>query len=65
MGPGSKGSNQAVGVTRLGAHSSLAAIIGTDKLAEIATDLYATEGVGCDLICGDGPPDRRGICYSQ
>ena len=45
MGPGGKGSNQAVGVARLGAVSSLAAIIGTDKLAEIATDLYAVEGV--------------------
>src|SRR6185312_1620237 len=45
MGPGGKGSNQAVGTARLGAHSALAAMIGTDKLAGIATDLYAAEGV--------------------
>ncbi len=45
MGPGGKGSNQAVGVARLGADSYFAGIIGDDKLGEIATDLYATEGV--------------------
>lgn len=45
MGPGGKGSNQAVGTARLGASSSLVAIIGEDKLAEIAVDLYAAEGV--------------------
>lgn len=45
MGPGGKGSNQAVGVARLGARSFFAGIIGDDKLGEIATELYATEGV--------------------
>lgn len=45
MGPGGKGSNQAVGVARLGAKAYLAGIIGRDKLGEIATDLYAQEGV--------------------
>ena len=45
MGPGGKGSNQAVGTARLGAHSALVAMIGTDKLAGIATDLYAAEAV--------------------
>jgi len=45
MGPGGKGSNQAVGVARLGAESYFAGIIGRDKLGEIATDLYAREGV--------------------
>jgi ribokinase len=50
MGPGGKGSNQAVGVARLGAHSALLAMIGTDKLASIATDLYAAEGVDAALV---------------
>jgi len=50
MGPGGKGSNQAVGAARLGARSSLVAIIGTDKLAGIATDLYAAEGVDASLV---------------
>ncbi|MCW6510929.1 ribokinase [Lichenifustis flavocetrariae] len=50
MGPGGKGSNQAVGTARLGAHSALLAMIGTDKLAGIATDLYAAEGVDTALV---------------
>jgi len=50
MGPGGKGSNQAVGVARLGASSYFAGIIGNDKLAEIATDLYAAEGVNTQYL---------------
>ncbi|MBN1265720.1 MAG: ribokinase [Anaerolineales bacterium] len=50
MGPGGKGSNQAVGVARLGAQSAFAGIIGDDKLGEIATDLYEKEGVDCSLM---------------
>ena len=45
MGPGGKGSNQAVATARLGAQSYFAGIIGDDKLGEIAVDLYAAEGV--------------------
>ena len=45
MGPGGKGSNQAVATARLGARSYFAGIIGDDKLGEIATNLYANEGV--------------------
>ena len=36
MGPGGKGSNQAVGVARLGAQAHFAGIIGDDRLGEIA-----------------------------
>jgi ribokinase len=50
MGPGGKGSNQAVATARLGARSALLALIGTDKLASIATDLYAAEGVDTALV---------------
>jgi ribokinase len=50
MGPGGKGSNQAVATARLGASSALLALIGTDKLASIATDLYAAEGVDASLL---------------
>ena len=45
MGPGGKGSNQAVGVARLGALAYFAGIIGADRLGEVATDLYGREGV--------------------
>lgn len=45
MGPGGKGSNQAVGTSRLGASASFVGVIGSDKLGEIATELYAREGV--------------------
>ena len=45
MGPGGKGSNQAVATARLGAQSSLVGLIGEDKLGEIAIDLYRNEGV--------------------
>jgi len=54
MGPGGKGSNQAVAVARLGARSSLLAILGSDKLAGIATDLYAAEGVDACLVTTRG-----------
>jgi ribokinase len=50
MGPGGKGSNQAVASARLGARSSLLAMVGADKLASIATDLYASEGVDSSLV---------------
>jgi ribokinase len=50
MGPGGKGSNQVVGVARLGAESYFAGIIGLDKLGEIATDLYAREGVNTQYL---------------
>lgn len=50
MGPGGKGSNQAVGAARLGAASYFAGIIGDDKLGEIATDLYTAQGVDTSYL---------------
>jgi ribokinase len=46
MGPGGKGSNQAVGAARLGAESHLVAVIGDDLFGEVAVKLYQQEGVG-------------------
>ena len=54
MGPGGKGSNQAVATARLGARSSLLAMVGDDKLASIATDLYSAEGVDASLVTTRG-----------
>ncbi len=45
MGPGGKGSNQAVGAARLGAESHLVAVIGADSFGEVALELYRREGV--------------------
>jgi ribokinase len=50
MGPGGKGSNQAVGVARLGVKSCFSGIIGDDKLGEIALDLYQKENVDFSLL---------------
>ncbi len=46
MGPGGKGSNQAVGAARLGAESHLVAVIGADIFGDVGVDLYKQEGVG-------------------
>lgn len=45
MGPGGKGSNQAVGAARLGAESHFVGLIGEDLFGEMAVQLYAAEGV--------------------
>ncbi|MCX6048231.1 MAG: ribokinase [Chloroflexi bacterium] len=46
MGPGGKGSNQAVGAARLGADSHFVGMIGEDLFGEMAIKLYAAERVG-------------------
>lgn len=45
MGPGGKGSNQAVGAARLGAESHFVGLIGEDPFGEMAVNLYAAERV--------------------
>jgi ribokinase len=50
MGPGGKGSNQAVGAARLGAESHFVACIGNDLFGEIGTRLYAAEGIGIEHL---------------
>jgi ribokinase len=50
MGPGGKGSNQAVAAARLGAESHFVGIIGADPLGKIARALYEEEGVRTDHL---------------
>jgi ribokinase len=50
MGPGGKGSNQAVGAARLGAESHLVARIGTDGFGDIAMKLYEQEHVSAEYV---------------
>ena len=45
LGPGGKGSNQAVGITRMGGKCHLLVKIGTDTFAETALDLYKQENM--------------------
>ena len=50
MGPGGKGSNQAVGAARLGAESHLVARIGTDSFGDIGVNLYRQEDVHIEYL---------------
>lgn len=45
LGPGGKGTNQAIAAARLGAMVTLLACLGDDMFAQIALDLYRLEGI--------------------
>src|SRR5262245_35487905 len=45
MGPGGKGSNQAIGARRLGADVRLVAKVGTDRFGDDAVALFEREGL--------------------
>ena len=47
---GGKGSNQAVGCARLGAHVDFVARIGTDNFGDMALGLYRDEGIDVDHV---------------
>lgn len=50
MGPGGKGSNQAIAAARLGAKVRLLACLGDDVFGDMALQTYADEGIATDLI---------------
>ena len=50
LGPGGKGTNQAVAAARMGGNVSLLACIGDDLFAQLADDLFASEGISCEHI---------------
>ncbi len=55
IGPGGKGSNQAVAISRAGGKASLIARIGDDNFANIGSNLYQREHVNTDgLIIAKG-----------
>lgn len=57
IGPGGKGSNQAIGAARLGADTSLIVKIGDDQFGDIALDIYKEEGVSDEYVIRT--PDRN------
>lgn len=50
MGPGGKGTNQAIAAARLGAQVDLLACLGDDPFADSAEQLYASESVSTDHV---------------
>ena len=50
LGPGGKGSNQAVAARRAGAEIMFITKIGKDTFGDIALDLYAKEGINSEYI---------------
>lgn len=53
MGPGGKGSNQAVAAYRAGADVTLVTKLGNDVLADIAMNFYKQEGMNTEYILHD------------
>lgn len=56
LGPGGKGSNQAVGAARLGAEVSLLTALGTDTFAEQARRMWRDEGVDASAVVTTDAP---------
>jgi ribokinase len=49
-GPGGKGSNQAIGIARLGGRAELIACVGDDRFGRAALRMYAEEGVDASRV---------------
>ena len=62
MGPGGKGSNQAIGAARLGAQVNLLEKIGKDIFAQEALKFYASEGMDSQYIIQD-PESYTGVAF--
>jgi ribokinase len=56
LGPGGKGSNQAVAAARAGAHVSFISKLGPDPFGEIARTLYRTEGIDTQFVFASPNP---------
>ncbi|WP_324653318.1 ribokinase [Georgenia sp. H159] len=60
-GPGGKGSNQAIGASRLGADVSLLTAVGDDRRATRARELWDREGVGHSHVARTDSPTMVGF----
>ncbi len=67
IGPGGKGSNQAVAARRAGAEIALIAKIGNDTFGDMAHELYASEGVSDKALIESNtqPTGAAGIYLSE
>jgi ribokinase len=67
IGPGGKGSNQAIAARRAGAEVVLIAKIGNDTFGNMAHELYATEGVSDNALIESKtqPTGAAGIFVSE
>lgn len=63
VGPGGKGSNQAVAAARAGAAVSFISKIGRDAFGEMASKLYAEEGVSTCIAQMDDVPTGTAFIY--
>lgn len=50
LGPGGKGSNQAVAAVRAGAKTAFVSKVGKDAFGQLARDLYANEGIDAQFV---------------
>lgn len=62
VGPGGKGSNQAIQAARLGADVELLACVGDDVFGRAARELWAEEGLGTTLVRSD-PSRPTGLAF--
>lgn len=62
IGPGGKGSNQAIGAARLGALVTLLGSVGGDAFGEYARALWRDEGLHIDLVIRD-PERATGMAF--
>ncbi len=56
MGPGGKGSNQAVAAARLGAHVTFLSRLGRDPFGDLARKTYAEEGIDTQFVFENAEP---------
>ena len=61
LGPGGKGSNQAVAAARAGAHVSFISKLGPDPFGEIARTLYRKEGIDTRFIFSTPNPTGAAV----
>src|SRR5687767_2262232 len=63
MGPGGKGSNQAVAAARLGADVAFISRIGRDAFGDIALATWAAEGISARAARSDTEPTGAAFIY--